>query len=161
MKSSNRVLVGFGIGLVFLVIITIVLVYTLGQNKASLLPENTPEGVVQRYLQAIQNRQYMEAYGYLASIPTPTPAEIPKAPPRPTFEDWVRSVENASNTTWKASLGMTVINGDTATVEVIIEVFSFRGPFENPVRSDNVLFSLQREDDIWLITSPTYVYWLY
>ena len=161
MKSSSRILIGFGISLAILVVATVVLVYTLGQGKAALLPDDTPQGIVQRYLIAIQNKEYIEAYSYLAPTPTPTPTDIPKPEPRPTFEDWVRSIEYTAETTWKASLGDTAIIGNTATVEVIIEIFAFRGPFEDPVRSNNVLFSLQKKENTWLITSPTYVYWVY
>jgi hypothetical protein len=160
MKTSNRILLGFGIGIAALVIITIVLVFTLGQKAAPLLSENTPEGTVQRYLQAIQDKDYTKAYSYIAPIPTPT--DYPKGyPPAQSFEYWIQSAQNAANNNWRATLGKTIINGDNATVGIKVEVFRSGGLFNNPVYSNNVTFSLKKVNNLWLITSPTELYWIY
>ena len=88
-------LVWFGIALAALIVVTVVLVLTIGQGTAPLLPENTPEGVVQRFLLAIQDNDYLAAYGYLnivengqklsydewlRSKPPPPPGTRPKPP---------------------------------------------------------------------------------
>jgi len=160
MNSSNRVLVGFGIGIAVLVIITIILVFTLGQKSAPLFSENTPEGTVQRYLQAIQDREYTKAYSYITPVPTPT--DYPKGyPPPQSFEYWMQSAQNSANTNWRATLGQTVISGDTATVGIKVEVFRSQGLFNNPIHSNAVTFSLKKVNNLWLITSPTELYWIY
>jgi len=156
MKTSNRTLVGFGIGIVALVIITVILVLTLGRSNPTLLPENTPQGVVQRYLQAVQEKNYQIAYNYL------TPAD-PKNPNGPfqSYDNWVMSTQNSSNSVWKANLGTVNINGDNATVEVMIDIFRPGGPLGNPVNTNNMTFLLKKTGTNWLIISPTDLYWLY
>ena len=156
MKSSNRTLVGFGIGIGALVTITIILVLTLGGGNPTILPENTPQGVVQRYLQAVQEKNYQIAYNYLA------PAD-PKNPNGPfqSYDNWVMSTQNSNNSTWKANLSNVNINGDNATVEVMIDIFIPGGPLANPVRTNTLTFILNKRASNWLITSPTDLYWLY
>ncbi|MFC1910191.1 hypothetical protein ACFLXC_02710 [Chloroflexota bacterium] len=158
MKSSSRALIGFGAGILVLIIIAVVLVLTLGQATAPLLPDNTPQGTVQRFMQVIQEKNYVQAYEYLI-IPTTIDG---KPIPTQTFDMWVRSTEWAANSTWKASLGKTTVTGtNNASVEIMVEVFRSSGPFENPVRSNTVTFFLQKHNDKWLITSPTDLYWVY
>ena len=160
MKSSNRILLGFGIGIAVLVIITIVLVFTLGQKATPLLSEFTPEGTVQRYLQAIQEKEYTKAYSYI--LPAPTPTDYPKGYPLPqSFEYWMQSAQNAANLSWRATLGQTVVSGDNATVGVKVEVFRSGGLFDNPIHTNNFTFSLKKVNNTWLITSPTELYWIY
>lgn len=156
MRTSNRTLMGFGIGIGVLILTTIILVLTLGKGTANLLAENTPEGVVQRYLLAIQEEDYQAAYSYL--IPH-DPKSIDN--PTMTYDEWLMNVRNNSNNTWKASLGAVKITGDSATVEVMIDVFRPGGPFANPVNTNNETFILKKTGPSWLITSPTYLYWLY
>jgi hypothetical protein len=156
-KSSSRLLIGFGIGIAVLVIITVALVLTLGQRNAPSLPADSPEGVVQRFLLAVQSKDYSAAYNYLA--PPQTPADK-NFPPR-SFESFTMSAQNASNHTWKATLSQTVITGDNASVEVAIEVFASGGPFGNVIHTNNITFFLKNAGNAWLIVSPTDLYWLY
>jgi len=156
MRTSSRTLMGFGIGIGVLIITTIILVLTLGKGTANLLAENTPEGVVQRYLLAIQDKNYQTAFSYL--IPQ-DPKDIDNRVL--TYDEWLMSVRNNSDTTWKASLGAVKITGDSATVDVMIDVFRPGGPFANPVNTNNETFVLKKAGSSWLIISPTYLYWLY
>jgi hypothetical protein len=159
MQSSNRVLIGFGIGLAVLVILTVVLVLSLGQKSAPALPQNTPEGTVQAYLVAVQEKDYTRAYSYL--MPFPTPTDNLKPYPPYSYENWLNSARNTGNVAWKATLGRTSITGNKATVEVNIEVFRPAGPFDNPVHTNNITFALTQEGDRWLITTPTDLFWIY
>lgn len=153
MKASNRFLLGFGIAIGALIIVTLVLVATIGQRNAPLLPENTPEGVVQRFLVAIQERDYPQAYSYLG--PDRVGVKV-------TYEDWVRQFQyNRGEAGWKATLGQTVGTGDERTVEVIIEVFRPGGPFEDPVHTNRVNYFLKRTGDTWRIIMPADVWWIY
>lgn len=156
MDSSRRWLLVFGSVIGVLVITAVVLVLLTGGDQPELLGENTPEGTVQRYLIAIQENKYQQAFGYL---------KFSSSDPVKNYEDWVRMVAGYPGTdnrsTWKAVLGSASQTGDTATVEVTIDTFRPSGPFEDPVRRENLLFQLDRAGAGWLITSPTYIYWNY
>ena len=156
MNSSRRWLIIFAIVISILVVATVSLVLLTKGNEVTLLPEDTPQGIVQRYLIAVQEKNYQKAYNYLSF----DPSQKIKA-----YDDWLRMVIGepliSNQPTWKATLGKTTQNGDNATVEVIIDTFRPGGPFEDPLRSQQIIFQLSKIDGKWLITSPTYIYWIY
>jgi hypothetical protein len=156
MNSSRRWLFIFAIVISILVIATISLVLLTKGNEVTLLPEDTPQGIVQRYLIAVQEKNYQEAYNYLSFDPSEKTQ---------TYDDWLRMVIGApqisNQPVWKATLGKTTQNGDNATVEVIIDTFRPGGLFEDPLHSQQIIFQLSKIDGKWLITSPTYIYWIY
>jgi len=53
------------------------------------------------------------------------------------------------------------IIGDTASGEVIIDVFRTDGPLGNPVNTNNLTFMLKNNGGVWLILTPDSLYWLY
>jgi len=152
-KSSSRWLLVFGVAIGVLVIGAIVLVLTIGgAREVPLLPEDTPEGTVQRYFQALQAGDYMTAYSYL----TPPPSE--KYP----YEEWSGPFSSSGEKPeWKVTLGKSVVRGSEATVDVVVDIFRPGGPFENPVRTQHVTFFLKKEGTSWKITSPWDVWWLF
>lgn len=155
MKASNRWLIVFIAGIAVLVVATVALVLS-ARSGISLLPENTPEGVVQRFLMAIQDNNYEKAYGYL-SLTDDKGAKI-------AYDQWLATKPypyRSSPSSWKATLGKTMVTGERATVEVTVDVFRPSGPFGNAVQSQQVLFQLIRSGESWLITSPSYLYWIY
>jgi len=156
MDSSRRWLLVFGSIVGVLVIVTIALVLFTGGNEPELLPRNTPEGTVQRYLIAIQDGDYQEAFGYL---------KFDASEPFINYEDWLRMVAgypgDYNRSAWKATLGRTEQTGTNASIEVTIDTFRPGGPFEDPVQRQDLLFQLTRAGEGWLITSPTYIYWNY
>lgn len=154
MNSSRRWLLIFTIVIGILVIATVSLVLLTKEKEVTLLPDNTPQGIVQRYLIAIQDEDYPKAYTYL---------HFEQSPKDITYNEWLSSVSNypISRSAWKATLGKTIQNGDNATVEVIIDTFRASGPFGDVVSSHQVSFQLSKFDGKWLITSPTYIYWIY
>ncbi|HEX9897380.1 MAG TPA: hypothetical protein VGA85_06965 [Dehalococcoidales bacterium] len=154
MKSSNRFLLGFGIAITILIIITITLVVT-NRGIAPLLPEDTPQGTVQRFLLAIQEHDVQKAYSYL---------NVEEKTGKLTYDDWARSWADeirSSQTAWKATLGNTVITGDSATVEVLIDVFQPGGPFEDPIYTNDYTYELKKINGSWFITERPWLYWLY
>jgi hypothetical protein len=154
MKSSNRFLLGFGIAITILVVITVTLVVT-NRSIAPLLPENTPQGTVQRFLLAVQEHDFQKAYSYL---------HVEEKGVKLTYDDWAQSVTprfQTSSTAWKATLGKTVVTGDIATVEVLIDIFQPGGPFENPVRTQVDSYQLKQISGAWLITTRPWLYWFY
>jgi len=81
------------------------------------------------------------------------------------FSDWYQttfpSFRSFSQATWKVTLGKTAQVGNTATVEVFIDVFRPGGPFDNPVQTQDFSYQLAKTADGWFITSRPVLYWLY
>jgi hypothetical protein len=156
MNSSRVWLIIFAIVVSILLITTVSLVLLTKGNEVAILPEDSPQGIVQRYLIALQEKNFQKAYSYLSF----DPSEKIK-----TYNDWLRMVigepQISNQSAWKAALGKTTQNGDNATVEVIIDTFRPGGPFEDPVRSQPIIFQLSTINGKWLIISPTYIYWIY
>jgi hypothetical protein len=104
----------------------------------------------------VQEKNYQKAYNYLSISP----------PQRTTtYNDWLRmeigEPRMSDQSTWKATLGKTTQNDDNATVEVTVDSFHPEGLFGDTLRSQQIIFQLTKVDGNWLITSPTYIYWIY
>jgi hypothetical protein len=151
-KTSSRWLLIFGVTIGVLVIAAVVLVLTMPTPETRLLPENTPEGIVQRYFLALQAEDYVTAYSYLSPPPTE------KYP----YEQW-RSPFTSSEEkpAFKVTLGKAAVRGNEANVEVTVDTFRPSGPFDNPVRTQHITFFLKKEGTSWKITSPWDVWWLF
>ncbi|UCD08481.1 MAG: hypothetical protein JSU79_08990 [Dehalococcoidales bacterium] len=153
MKSSNKWLLGFGTALGVLVILAVVLVLTMpGSDEVELLPEDTPGGVVQRYIYAINDGNFEEAYSYLS------PSALEDDLRNGTYEDWsgmymYREWADA----WRAIIDEPEILGEKATVNVRIEVFKPDGVFRDPVDTRYYYFTLENQEGAWKITSPLYI----
>ncbi len=155
MKSSRRLFIGFGIAIGVLVIVTIALVLSTRGGSVSLLPEDTPQGTVQRFLIVVQDRDFPKAYAYL---------KVEERGIILSYSDWVRNIPPAfqsSPSAWKATLAATTVTGNQASVEVVVDVFRPGGPFEDPVRSQTVSFQLTKIGGTWFITTRPPLYWLY
>jgi hypothetical protein len=153
MKASTRFLVISGVAIGVLVVVTVVLVLTLGNGKTiSLLPEDTPEGVVQRYLLALEDEDYEEAYGYLSS----TARE--EAFYGLSWQDYFGGY--GEKPAWQAALGESWVLVNVATVDVTFTIFQHRGLLD-PTHTNHVTFRLNKEGDSWGITSPTRFWFLY
>ena len=153
MRSSRRWLFTFGLAIGVLVIVTVVLVLTTASPADKpLLPEDTPEGTVQRFLLAVRDGDYLAAESYLA----------PPIDDKITYDLGRNRVAGfGEGSGWKATLGKSIVRDDEATVDVTVDVFRPRGPFENSVRTYQVTFFLKKEATSWNITSPINLWWLY
>ena len=156
MKSPNRILLWFGITIAVIVVLTVALVLINQSRQVSLLPEDTPQGVVQRFLLAIQEKDYPKAYSYL---------DIEEKGVRLSYNEWLNSIKPVyapEQSIWKATLGTTNITGDTAVIEVNIDIFSSNSqPLDNSVYSQRVIYYLTKINNQWFITSRPELYWLY
>jgi hypothetical protein len=151
-KSSSRWLLAFGVTIGVLVIVAVVLVLTMPTPETRLLPEDTPEGIVQRYFLALQAEDYVTAYSYLS----PPPSE--KYP----YEEWTGPfISSGEKPEWRVTLGKSAVKDSEATVDVAVDTFRPSGPFDNPVRTQHITFSLKKEGTSWKITSPWDVWWLF
>jgi hypothetical protein len=154
MKSSNRFLFGFGIALVALVVVTILLVVFSGRQVTT-YPANTPEGVVQGFLQAVQAGDYPRAYSYTQVVENGKTLTVQDLIP------YVGYPPGSPTASWRATLGKTTTTDNTSMVEVIVDRLQPQGPFGNPVNTQTVLFNLTRINGTWYITQRPPVYWIY
>ncbi len=152
MRASTRFLVISGVAIGVLVVVAVVLVLIVGGRDTALLPEDTPEGVVQRYLLALEVENYDEAYSYLHS----------ELRAETSYESWGRPISwYEEKPGWKAILGESSVVGDVATVEVTHSLFRPGGLYVDPVRTRQLTFYLEKEGTSWGITSPTWLGFLY
>ncbi|MFC2020549.1 hypothetical protein ACFLU1_01965 [Chloroflexota bacterium] len=153
MSSSRRWLLGFGLAIGMLVITAVTLVLTsTSPGDELLLPEDTPEGTVQRFLLAIRDGDYLAADNYLSPpVDEKTNYDLQR----------LTEIRPDGGAGWKATLGKSSVKDDEATVNVTIDVFRPGGPFENSVRTNQITFFLKKEADSWKITSPLNLWWLY
>ena len=157
MKSSNRLLIIFGSAIGVLVLVAIILVLVMPAHQPALLPEDTPEGTVQRYFIALQNEDYAKAYSFITQ-PDMTRPEDHKM----TYDMWRGQYNRPSEkNAWKATIGKAIIIGNDATVDVVIDVFRPQGPFSDPINTNRMSFSLRKAGAGWTIISPFDLWWLY
>ena len=161
MKSAKRLLLGIGIAIAALAVIAVVLVFT--QKDVTLLPQDTPQGTVQRFLIAVQNKDYPQAYSYLQI----TERDVKGLDGKVSYDDWVRFdvplMSSTSQPAWKATLGQTTISGSNASVEVFVDTFrpNSNGPFGSSTYTQLILFQLTKTGNSWLINTRPPLYWLY
>ena len=156
MKSAKRLLLGIGIAITAMAVIAVILVFT--QKNITLLPQDTPQGTVQRFLIAVQDKDYPEAYSYL---------QITEKDVKVSYDDWVRfdipMMSSTSQPAWKATLGQTTISGNNASVEVFVDTFrpNGNGPFGSSTYTQLIMFQLTKAGNSWLINTRPPLYWLY
>jgi hypothetical protein len=136
------------------VAVAVTLALAGGNEPVKLLPEDSAEGVVQRFLIAVKDQDYVKAYTFLYPQ-----SEYFKTS---TYDNWVRSMQSMrGDSSWKASIVKSTIRENDATVDVSVDVFRPGGPLSNPVNTNRVTFLLQKENGKWMINSPVDLYWLY
>lgn len=155
MKASTRFLVISGAVIGVLVVATVALLLAVGDGgSATLLPEDTPEGVVQRFFLALEAEDYREAYSYLSSA----------VREEESYQSWSRQlVGNRDGPEWTVMLGESLVVGNQATVEVTYTRFYPSTPlleFIDPIRTSRITIYLEKEGSSWGITSPTWFWFL-
>ena len=140
---SSRWLAGIALLVVALVVLSVV-VALVNRRGVSLLPEDTPEGVVQRYVLALQEGDGKRAYGYLSG-------ELQEHCTYQYFWDSTRTLERRDT---RISLESTeALDGD---VEVWVKVTETRlsQPFGMREHSYTMQYVLEREKDAWRFSEP-------
>lgn len=155
MKTSNRWLVIFGAILAAITIAVVALVLLRSGEADTLLPADTPQGTVQRFLTAYKDRNYAEAATYLkledagVNNPNGSPADA-----------WHQATLNPPpEGAWKATLLHTDTYGDQAAVTVEISFFRSDAALSNPTITNQFSFELTRQDGVWRITALPYFWW--
>ncbi len=122
--------------------VTMAVVNTRG--GARLLPADSPEGAVQRYLQALEREDYPEAYSYLGS-------DVHNRCSLDSFvgrEYWPYSEEG------QVTLEKTERYDDSAVVRATVTVDHGDAPFGSSEYSYDRTFQLKLEGDQWRLTGP-------
>jgi hypothetical protein len=150
MKSVNRWLIIFGSIVGVLVIVAVTLVLTM-QNNHPLLAENTPEGVVQRYILALKDGDSQTAYTYLSDT---AQTSMP-------YNTWKPIPPQNGNPTWQATIGKATVHGTSATVAVNVDRFYPSNGLNSSISSQTFVFQLVKQSDGWKINQPDYLWGLF
>ncbi len=156
MGQMDRWLVAMVGGALFLVVAGFVLLVAVQARTPETLPEDTPAGVVQRYLQALSEGRYDDADKYLTQSVLDRRKDLekngqvrPPVPPgahdRPSTRIVLQSVEARRETVW---------------VTVAISSFTAPSPTRAQEYTNTMTFGLRQEQGAWKITSPEYPYYL-
>ena len=147
MSKANRWLAIFGaiIGLVLVVAVVLTLVLS---HDSPLLPENTPEGTLQRFILAIRDRDQSTAEKYLSSRILALSGEY-------LWRDYGYDYRSPA---WQAILGKTNITNGEATIVVNIDTLNSGAPLSSSVYSRSIMVTLIRENGTWKIDRPEYLW---
>jgi hypothetical protein len=138
-------------GLVLVVALAVGAVVTalVTSRSGADLPADSPEGVVQRYLLAVQREDYREAHGYLTAD-LQTRCRVEELAGR---DHWRYSEEDEEMTLEKTQ----TFNG-SAVVTATVTVFRPDVPFGASEYSYDRTFNLKLEDGQWRLT-VAHDYW--
>ena len=131
-SKSRAVLIAVLSAIALVVVIALVAVFTRGAPAP--LPADTPQGVVQRYSQAIVDGDVDEALGYLV----PAVADDCERMPLGTDD-------------FRVTLLETTESGDTARVRTMVVTIYGSGPLGQSEYESEELFELERIEGDWLI----------
>lgn len=147
--KHDRFLITILIGIACIAIVSIVLFYSRrDDNQYS--GENTPEGVIQDYVLALQKKEFEKAYEFLAE-------DVNKR--KPEFDEFreffITSIESYNRA--GLTVGTSSITGDKAFVTVIIQR-NYGGPFNDVSRSHETV-DLVNQNGNWKIRGFAYPFW--
>lgn len=115
---SRWLVIGIGVGIAVLVVVALGVTLTLQRGRPPLYPANTPEGVTQRYLQALAEGRWADAYAYLS-------ADLQARCP---LEAWERQVAYARFTLEQESVYLRGVTYRDDQVAVVRVAFSQQAP---------------------------------
>ncbi|OGO51334.1 MAG: hypothetical protein A2148_10535 [Chloroflexi bacterium RBG_16_68_14] len=139
-------LVGVTVFVVALTVAGLVVALVSTRGGVDLLPADSPEGVVQRFLLALEDKEYREAHGYLS-------ASTKKGC---TLEDFARQASYQEVRDYHMTLEDTERLDDTAIVTARVTVFEPNVPFGASEYSYERTFDLTLEEGQWRLAWPDY-----
>jgi hypothetical protein len=142
---SKMWLIGGLVLVVALAVGAVVTALVTSRSGADLLPADSPEGVVQRYLLAVEKEDYREAHGYLTAN-LQGRCRVEELAGR---DHWPYSDEDQEMTLEKTQ----TFNG-SAVVTATVSVFRPDVPFGESDYSYDRTFNLKLEDGQWRLTVP-------
>ena len=141
---SKAWLIGVTVFVVALAVAGIVV--ALVTRSGDLLPADSPEGVVQRYLRAMQDRDYDVAYGYLSAS-----SQLSCS-----LDEFLREASYREVRDSHMTLEDTRRLDGTAVVSARVTVFDPGVPFGSSEYSYEQTFQLKLENGAWRVTWPDY-----
>ena len=154
MKGTDKFLFGIVIGVILLALSAFGI--SMLRADPAYMEEDTPTGVVNNYLVALQEEDYERAYGYLYS-------RLPGYP-----KDADQFYADIINSSWsfrtERSPSLTIVKedlyGTMATVTVDEEIFYEGILFDGGQSSNRFTFKLFKTGDTWKIREAKF-YWFY
>lgn len=146
--TPDRSLLVIGCGVVILVVVAVIAVVLLGSRDAQPFAADTPEGVVQRHLAAVEDEDYETAWGYLSAA---VRSDMSMDEYRRAAQDYGSYRVGSRRVLFDRS----EVDGDRARVWLTVEEYYDGGPFSgaNTYRSPREI-ALVREDGKWQIDDP-------
>lgn len=147
-SAPDRSLLVIGVGIVALVVVAVIAVVALGSREAPSFSADTPEGVVQRYLAAVEDEDHETAWAYFSAD---VQADRSLEEYRRTARDYGYYGEQSRRVLFDRS----EVDGDRARVWLTVEEYYDGGPFGGgeTYRSERQI-ALVRQDGAWRIDDP-------
>lgn len=142
-SSSTRWLAGIALFAAALIITSVLLSVLLGDD-AELLPADTPEGTVQRYIRALNEKDPITAYSYVSK----------DLEPDCTLQHFINTTEYITERGVGAELVRTTSVDGSRVVRVEITESRLDPPFGGGQYSFTVTFTLEQQDGEWRMTEP-------
>jgi hypothetical protein len=136
------------LGCISLFVVLALVLFLVRKQPQGYGPEDSPEGVVNNYVLALQEGDYQRAYGYLQ--------EGDRKPDFALFQQ-VTLQNEIANSPVAVQLGQVQINGDFARVAITITHFR-NDPFDRSWDETSAAV-LTFQEGVWRITSMPYPYW--
>ena len=149
-SMSSRWLAGAALVIMMIIVVSVLVAVLNRSREATLLPENTPEGTVRRYLRALEEDGSRNAYDYLS------PALQEKCEFQH-FRDSTRRIDRRAGGTaedLRVTLESTQSINGTVEVQVRITQFQVSAPFDVNEYSHTQHFALERLDGTWRFVEP-------
>lgn len=157
MKNTDKFLIGIVIGVILLVVVAFGIAFTRPEPTYQL--EDTPEGVVNNYLLALQQEEYERAYGYLSSDLKGYPKSLGN------FTDDIHDSSYAFRLNDQDAVSLDVISADVrgATANVTVQETQFYqgGLFDSGEYKDTFELKLKQDTSSkkWKLIDGGYSYW--
>lgn len=144
---SGRWLVGVAGIVVALIVASVIVALTTSRGAVAGLSEDTPEGVVQGFLLAIQDRHYSQAQGYLS-------ADLQESCTVDHVRETARWYVERSADRRVSLLGAEPLPDDRVEVRVRVTEVDVSPPFGVSERSFTQRYTLAQEDGAWRFVEP-------
>lgn len=146
--APDRSLLVIGLGIAALVAVAVIAVVLLGSRDATSFSADTPEGVVQRHLAAVDDEDYETAWSYLS-------ANVQSDLSVAEYRRMARDYGYYGSQSRRVLFDRSEVDGDRARVWLTVEEYYGGGPFGggDTYRSTREI-ALVREGGEWRIDDP-------
>jgi hypothetical protein len=146
--APDRSLLAIGGGIAVLVVVAVIAVVLLGSREAPSFSADTPEGVVQRHLAAVEDQEYETAWGYFS-------AAVQSDLSVDEYRRAARDYGYYGTESRRVLFDRSEVDGERARVWLTVEEYFDGGPFGggDTYRSTREIV-LVRENGEWRIDDP-------